>query len=97
LIDKVADALKQVEGKIVVVGYTDNVPIRTLRFESNYALSKERAATVARVLGAQLGSAERINFEGNGEESPVSTNDTAEGRARNRRVEIVLKSVDAVR
>lgn len=97
LLGKVADALKSVEGKVVVIGHTDNLPIRTLRFASNQALSRERADNVARMLGDRLGDAGRVASEGRGDESPIASNDTAEGRSQNRRVEIVLKSVDAVR
>lgn len=94
LIDKVADALKQVEGKVLVTGHTDNVPTRTLRFASNWELSKERAATVARMLASRLGDPTRVSFEGRGDTEPVAKNDTPEGRAQNRRVEIVLKVAD---
>ena len=107
LIDKVADALKQVEGKVLVTGHTDNVPYRSLRFASNWDLSKERAATVARLIAARLGepakdaatapsaASARVSSEGRGDAEPVAKNDTAEGRAQNRRVEIVLKVADA--
>lgn len=91
LIDKVADALKQVEGKVVVTGHTDNVPTRTLRFASNWDLSKERASNVARIVATRLGDPARVSFEGRGDTEPVARNDTEEGRAQNRRVEIVLK------
>ena len=99
LIDKVADALKQVEGKVLVTGHTDNVPYRSLRFASNWDLSKERAANVARIVAARLGDPARdparVSSEGRGDTEPVAKNDTAEGRAQNRRVEIVLKVSDA--
>lgn len=94
LVDKVADALKQVEGKVLVTGHTDNVPTRTLRFASNWDLSKERAANVASIVVARLGDPSRVSSEGRGDTEPVAKNDTEEGRARNRRVEIVLKVAD---
>jgi type VI secretion system protein ImpK len=95
LIDKVADALKQVEGNVLVTGHTDNVPTRTLRFASNWDLSKERAASVARLLSARLGDSARVSFEGRGDTEPLAKNDTPDGRSQNRRVEIVLKVADA--
>ena len=95
LVEKVADALKQVEGKVVVTGHTDNVPTRTLRFGSNWELSKERARNVAQLLGARLNDMARISFEGRGDTEPVAANETADGRSRNRRVEIVLRVADA--
>lgn len=95
LIDKVADALKQVEGKVLVTGHTDNIPYRSLRFASNWDLSKERAASVARIVAARIGDPARVSFEGRGDTEPVAKNETVEGRAQNRRVEIVLKVADA--
>lgn len=96
LIDKVGDALKQVEGKVVVTGHTDNVaPTRTLRFASNWELSNQRAKNVARLLAERLGDVTRISSEGRGDTDPVTGNDTPDGQSRNRRVEIVLKAADA--
>ena len=95
LIDQVADALKQVEGKVLVTGHTDNIPYRSLRFASNWDLSKERAACVARIVAARIGDPARVSFEGRGDTEPEAKNDTVEGRAQNRRVEIVLKVADA--
>jgi type VI secretion system protein ImpK len=89
LFGRIGDALAQVPGKIDVIGHTDNAPIRTLRFPSNWELSKSRAESVASILASRVPRA-RIEANGRGETEPVSSNDTAEGRARNRRVEIVL-------
>jgi type VI secretion system protein ImpK len=94
LLDRVADALRQVDGRVVVQGYTDNAPTGSLRV-SNWALSKERAVNVARRLVERAGDAARFSVEGRGELDPIASNDDAEGRARNRRVEIVLKAADA--
>ena len=94
LIDKVSEALKQVEGKVVVTGHTDNVPTRTLRFSSNWELSKERAASVARIVSGRLRDPTRVSSEGRGDTEPVAANDSEAGRAQNRRVEIVLKAAD---
>lgn len=91
LLDKVAAALDQVEGQVVVTGHTDNVPTRTLRFASNFELSKERAANVARLIAARLKDGKRISAEGKGETEPVAPNELAEGRAKNRRVEVTLR------
>ena len=91
LVEKVAQALDQVEGRVVVTGHTDNVPTRTLRFPSNFELSKERARSVAALVGARMKDATRVSSEGRGDTEPVAPNNTAEGRARNRRVEITLR------
>ena len=86
---RIGDALAQVKGKVEVVGHTDNAPIRTLRFPSNWELSKARAESVTTLLAGRV-PRPRIEANGRGETEPVASNDTADGRARNRRVEIVL-------
>ena len=95
LVEKVAQALDQLEGRVVVTGHTDNVPTRTLRFPSNFELSKERARTVAALVGARLKDGTRVSSEGRGDTEPVGPNNAAEGRARNRRVEITLRVMAA--
>jgi type VI secretion system protein ImpK len=95
VIEKVAQALDQLEGRVIVTGHTDNVPTRTLRFPSNFELSKERARTVAALVGARLKDGTRVSSEGRGDTEPVGPNNTAEGRARNRRVEITLRVMAA--
>jgi type VI secretion system protein ImpK len=89
LFGRIASALASVPGQIDVVGHTDNVPIRTLRFPSNWDLSKARAESVARLLTTRVTPA-RVAAEGRGETEPVAPNDTPTSRARNRRVEITL-------
>jgi len=65
------------------------VPIRTLRFPSNWELSRARAESVARLLAAAIGPA-RVRADGRGDAEPVVPNDTPQNRAKNRRVEITL-------
>jgi type VI secretion system protein ImpK len=89
LFGRIGEALAQVQGKIEVVGHTDNTPIRTFRFPSNWELSKARAESVVTFLASRVPRA-RIEAKGGGEAEPLAPNDTADGRARNRRVEIVL-------
>ena len=87
---RVAEALQEVNGNVIVSGYTDNVPNRSPRYPSNWELSKARAETVKGLLDSHLGPSGRIRAEGHGEGDPVSDNATREGRARNRRVEIAI-------
>ena len=87
---RVARALNEVQGGVLVRGYTDNVPMRSVRFPSNWHLSQARADSVAALLGAHLLGHDRVRAEGRGEADPVATNTTQEGRALNRRVEITL-------
>ena len=81
VLKKVGDALKGLDDKIVrVVGHTDNVPIATAQFPSNWELSAARATTVVRFLQANGVPPERLTASGRGEFSPVAPNDDAEGR-----------------
>lgn len=90
VVHRVAAALDEVSGRVIVNGYTDNMPIRTARFPSNWNLSQERAQAVAQMLGSSLRDRQRLHAEGRAESDPVADNTTPEGRALNRRVEIVL-------
>lgn len=91
LLRKIAAALDQVEGQVVVTGHTDNVPTRTLRYASNFELSRDRAANVKALIEAMLKAPARISAEGKGDTEPVAGNETPEGRAQNRRVEVTLR------
>jgi chemotaxis protein MotB len=73
-----------------IAGHTDNVPIKSAKFASNWELSTARGVTVARSLAAQGVPANRLSAAGYAETQPVASNDTPEGRAQNRRIEIVL-------
>ena len=87
---RVADALNTVPGSVLVTGYTDNVPIRTMRFASNYELSQARADVVRRIVDERLTVTNRTRAEGRADSDPVVANDSADNRARNRRVEVTL-------
>ena len=88
---KVADALKEVKGRIIrVEGHTDNVPIRTDRFPSNWELSSARAIAVVRYLQERGVDPAVLGAAGYAEFQPIASNDTPEGRAQNRRIEISL-------
>jgi type VI secretion system protein ImpK len=90
VIDSIAAALDGVPGAIVVTGHTDDVPIRTARFPSNWELSTERAGSVVRLLSTRLRDPARLRAEGLADSHPIAPNDSAANRARNRRVELVL-------
>jgi chemotaxis protein MotB len=79
---------------ISVEGNTDDVPIHSSEFPSNWELSTARASTVVRFLIAHDVSASRLTASGNAEQRPVDSNATAAGRARNRRVEIVMRRIN---
>jgi len=89
LILRIADAITRVPGQVDVVGHTDNTPIRTLRFPSNFELSTARAESVTGLLATRVSPA-RLRAAGRGESEPTASNETPEGRAKNRRVEIIV-------
>ncbi|MDB5400675.1 MAG: hypothetical protein JWQ55_2693, partial [Rhodopila sp.] len=89
LLQRIGVALRTEPGPVDVVGYTDNQPIHTVAFPSNFQLSTARAKAAAAVVGASL-DAGRLSAEGRADADPIATNDTPEGREQNRRIEVVL-------
>ena len=91
-ISKLKTSLQNIEGKIVVAGHTDNVPIKTARFRSNWELSASRAVSVVHELldGTDL-NPERFVVEGHGDAHPLVPNDTSDNRSLNRRVEMTIQ------
>lgn len=90
LLSRVVSALNTFSGNVRVTGHTDDRPIRTVRFPSNWHLSQERANSVmALLINLGMDSA-RLTAEGYADAYPVASNQTTEGRSRNRRVEIDL-------
>ncbi|MET3494825.1 type VI secretion system protein TssL, long form [Variovorax boronicumulans] len=95
LLVKVAKEIKEVPGAVQITGHSDNQPIRTREFPNNQVLSEKRAAAVAAVLLEENVEASRIRTEGRGDTVPIADGATAAGRARNRRVDIVVTQGDA--
>ena len=76
---------------MMIEGHTDNVPINSMKFEDNWALSTARALSIVRILTKENGfDSKRIIASGRGEFLPVKLNETIQGRASNRRTEIIL-------
>lgn len=90
LLGRIADALNQVPGMVRITGHTDNQPIRSARFPSNWHLSQERAQSVRQTLATRITAPARLSAEGRADAEPVEPNETPLNRARNRRVEITL-------
>jgi type VI secretion system protein ImpK len=90
VLERVAVALNSVPGQVKVTGHTDDQPIRSVRFPSNWHLSKERALSVMRILAEKGTLQSRLSAEGRADAEPIALNDTPADRARNRRVEITL-------
>jgi len=87
----VANVLAAVKSDILVMGHTDNVPIRTKRSRSNWELSVYRALNVQKYFIEKGIAPERFGVGGYGDTRPQLPNDTREGREKNRRVEIILR------
>ena len=95
LLARVAEALVRVGGDVLITGHTDNSPIHTMRFPSNWHLSEARARAVRELLAGAGVPTERLRAEGRADGEPVVANDTPANREKNRRVEIVLLSARA--
>jgi len=90
-LDKIAPVIKDLPNEIRIEGHTDNVPISTYEFKSNWELSVRRATEVVRYLVERDGiSTQRISAAGYAEYRPVAENDTEANRALNRRIEIIV-------
>jgi chemotaxis protein MotB len=87
---KVAAAIAKLPNPVRLEGHTDAVPINTARFHSNWELSAARSIAVMELLNGFGVPRERMSIAGYADVAPVASNDTEEGRARNRRVDIVI-------
>ncbi|MFA7238771.1 MAG: flagellar motor protein MotD [Sulfuricellaceae bacterium] len=92
ILKAVAEVLVDVDNHLQVEGYSDNAPIQSVMFPSNWELSSARASGVARLFVENGIQPVRVMVVGYGENKPVDTNDTPEGRARNRRVIVMILS-----
>lgn len=92
VIERVAQALDKLPGAVLVTGHTDDQPIRTARFPSNWELSTERARNVVGLMAAEMKDPTRLRAEGLADSDPLVPNDSAANRSKNRRVAIILRS-----
>jgi len=91
LLLKIGEILAKTKGEIIIAGHTDNVPLIGGQFRSNLGLSMARAGSVAEyLLNSTSIDPKRISTMGFGEYRPLDSNDTAQGRRKNRRVEIIV-------
>ncbi|MBW9256292.1 MAG: type VI secretion system protein TssL, long form [Candidatus Thiodiazotropha sp. (ex. Lucinisca nassula)] len=92
VISKITEVIATTPGKIIVAGHTDNIPISTRRFRSNWELSSARAVTVVHAMLSNASiEEERFLIQGYADSQPLVDNETAENRAQNRRVELVIR------
>jgi chemotaxis protein MotB len=90
-IQKVANAIRQLPNPVRLEGHTDSLPIHNLRFKSNWELSAARSIALLTMMTDDYGvSRERISIAGYADTTPVASNETDDGRAKNRRVDVVI-------
>lgn len=95
VMDKITKSVAESKGKIVVAGHTDDVPIKTVMYRSNWELSSSRAVTVAQyMLQRNIIDQKRFLIEGHADTHPLVPNDSPQNRATNRRVEIIIAQDD---
>lgn len=90
IIEKVANIIKPFDNPIHVEGFTDDLPISTAQYPTNWELSSARSASIVRMLAMEGVNPSRLASVGYGEFQPVASNATADGRSRNRRVVLVI-------
>lgn len=89
-LDKVASEVNRVTGSVSIIGHSDSSPIKTAEFPNNQTLSEKRAQSVADYLVGSGVAQSRMTVTGQGDAQPVADNKTAAGKAKNRRVEIIV-------
>jgi type VI secretion system protein ImpK len=95
LLARIGVVLKDAPGPVQVIGYTDDQPVRSVKFPSNFQLSAARAQAVRAIVAHDIGDPGRVTAEGRAAADPVAPNKTPEGRAQNRRIDILLHHQDA--
>jgi chemotaxis protein MotB len=96
-LEKVAGAIRKLSNPVRLEGHTDSVPISTARFRSNWELSAARAIAIMDLLSKRFNLArERLSIAGYADNAPVAPNDSDDGRARNRRVDVVILNEQGV-
>jgi len=90
IFDEIALILKNYSNPVQVEGFTDNIPIKSVKYPTNWELSTARASAIVKYLANKGVAPERLSAVGYGEYQPVASNDTEQGRAQNRRVAIMV-------
>jgi len=97
VITKVSAQLKDIEYNTIVAGFTDNVPIKgslARKFPTNWELAGARAASVVKLLESNGVGSDKLRAVSYGQNQPVASNETPEGKSQNRRIEILLKPLE---
>lgn len=90
LFERIGRAIEGEKGAVTIEGHADSDKVASLAFPDNMALSKARAEAIAQLIGSVLSNPGRITAQGFGDSQPIASNDTADGKSSNRRVEIVV-------
>lgn len=90
IFDEIAGILQGYSNPVQVEGFTDNIPIKSVKYPTNWELSTARASAIVKYLASKGVAPERLSAVGYGEYQPVAANDTEQGRAQNRRVTIMV-------
>ena len=91
LLQRIGDALNEEPGAVLITGHTDNLPIHTAAFPSNFQLSLARAKAASAVVLRQLRDPQRLLVEGRADGQPIASNATPDGQAQNRRIDVILQ------
>jgi type VI secretion system protein ImpK len=94
VLERIGTALRNEPGSVQVIAYTDNQPVHTVQFPSNFQLSAARAQAASSAIARTIGDAGRLRAEGRADADAIASNATAEGREQNRRIEVVLHRQD---
>ena len=90
LFDRIGKAIQDEQGSVTIEGHADSDKIASLAFPDNMALSQARADTVGKIIKGTLSDPSRVTTKGMGETVPLASNDTPEGKSKNRRVEVII-------
>ena len=95
IMKKISFLVKSTPGEVIISGHTDNIPIYTYLFRSNWELSSSRAVSVLKsMIKNQKIAPERLSVQGHADTKPLASNKTLAGRAKNRRVEIKIRQIE---
>jgi type VI secretion system protein ImpK len=90
LFERIGRAIEDEKGSVLIEGHADTDRVSNLQFPDNMALSQARAERVGGIIRGTLSDPARVSTKGMGESVPIASNDTAEGKSQNRRVEIIV-------
>ena len=90
ILQRIGQAVNEEPGPLLITGHSDNIPIRSVKFPSNFHLSLARAQAVEAILAKSVKEPQRLTAEGRADSQPIAPNTSPEGREENRRIEILL-------